>query len=121
MAKQPLVYGPRPGVGERVLILKQDWRDKILSGRKRLEIRGARLRKGDTWLGCGGAIQGKARIEKAVPIRSLEVWQALRLQHLVPGNVLPYKKTWGLPLSDVRRLDRVRYLHRRGVIGIVKI
>ena len=120
MARQPLVHGARPSVGERVLILKEDWLEKILNGRKSIEIRGVRLREGDVWLGCRGAIHGKARIEEAVPIRCLEDWEALRLQHLVPGDVLPYKTIWGLPLSEVRRLDRVHYEHRRGAIGIVK-
>ena len=120
MVKKPFVYGARPDFGERVLILKQKWLDKVLQGHKQLEIRGSRLGEGDCWLGCNGRIQGKARIGEAILINSLGDWATLRDKHLVPGDELPYKKTWGLPLFDICRFTDVRYQHRRGAIGIVK-
>ena len=37
-------FGSTPRVGERILILLEEWLERILDGRKTLEIRGARLR-----------------------------------------------------------------------------
>ena len=114
-------FGPTPRCGERILILRQEWLERILDGTKTLEIRGARLREGDVWLGSQRTISGKARLGPAVPIRTEQEWATLRPQHLVADPVLPYKTTWGLPIQSVTRLrDAVPFLHRRGAIGIVK-
>ena len=113
--------GSTPRFGDRILILREEWLERILDGSKTLEIRGARLREGDVWLGNRGAVSGKARLGPAVPIGTKQEWAALRPRHLVADEALPYKTTWGLPLESVRRLrDAVPYLHRRGAIGIVR-
>ena len=53
-------------------------------------------------------------------IASEEEWAATRAKHRVPGP-RPYKKTWALPVTKVRRMSRpVPYVHPRGAIGIVK-
>ena len=114
-------FGSTPRFGERILVLRREWLQQILDGRKTLEIRGARLREGDVWLGSRCAVFGKARLGSAVPICTEQEWAALRPQHLVAGAALPYKTTWGLPLQSVMRLrDDVPFLHHRGAIGIVK-
>ena len=114
-------FGREPGAGERILILRAEWLERILSGEKTLEIRGARLREGDVWLGCRSNVLGKARLGPAVAIRTKEDWVALRPRHLVANAALPYKSTWGLPLQAVVRFrDAVPFKHRRGAIGIVK-
>ena len=120
MAQQPpLAYGPAPLTGDRILVLKNEWLAMILDGDKTLEIRGARLRQGDCWLGCKGAVYGKACIGEAMQIRTLPEWDALRPEHCVPSPELPYRRTWGLPLRNVSRLARqAPYEHRRGAIGI---
>ena len=114
-------FGLAPRVGDRILILREEWLERILSGQKDLEIRGHRLREGDAWLGCRSNIFGKARLGVAAKIATEQAWAALRSRHLVAGAGLPYKTTWGLPLRSVTRLRaKVPYVHRRGAIGIVK-
>ncbi len=114
-------FGSTPRFGERILILREEWLELILDGRKTLEIRGARLREGDVWLGSRCAVSGKARLGPAVPIGTKQEWAALRPRHLVADAALPYKTTWGLPLQSITRLrDAVPFLHCRGAIGIVK-
>ena len=114
-------FGSAPRFGERILILRAEWLERILDGTKTLEIRGARLREGDVWLGSRCVVSGKARLGPAVRIMTEQEWAILRPQHLVPDLVLPYKTTWGLPLQSVTRLrDAAPFLHRRGAIGIVK-
>ena len=114
-------FSPTPRVGERILILRKEWLERILEGEKTIEIRGTRLREGDVWLGNKGVVSGKARLGPAVLIDTEQEWSALRLQHLVENTALPYKTTWGLPLQSVARLpEGVPFLHRRGAIGIVK-
>ena len=116
-----LFGGDAPRFGERILILRTEWLEHILSERKALEIRGTRLREGDIWLGNNGIVYGKARLGKAKRIRTTKDWQELRHLHLVADDGLPYKKTWGLPLSSVIRLrEAVPFVHRRGVIGIAR-
>ena len=61
-----LKFGPKPRVGERILVLREEWLEHILDGSKSLEIRGLRLRAGDIWLGCRSVIYGKARLGPAI-------------------------------------------------------
>ena len=116
-----LRFGHQPRAGERILILRAEWLESILSGEKSLEIRGMRLREGDAWLGCRRLILGKVCLGVAFPIKTEKNWAALRPRHLVANAALPYKTTWGLPLQNVERLhNAVPFKHRRGAIGIVR-
>ena len=115
------VVGSFPALNARPEPVLEEWLERILDGRKTLEIRGTRLREGDVWLGNRRAVSGKAHLGPAVSIGTKQEWAALRPQHLVADAALPYKTTWGLPLQSVTRLgDAVPFLHRRGAIGIVK-
>ena len=114
-------FGSTPREGERILVFREEWLELILSGQKDLEIRPARLREGDAWLGCKSTIFGKARLGPAAEIATEQEWAALRSRHLVDGVALPYNTTWALPLQSVMRLRAgIPYVHRRGAIGIVK-
>ena len=109
-----------PVCGERVLVLKPQYLDRLLSGEKTLEIRGKALTPGIAWLGAAGMIHGMASLEAARLIDSTHMWQELRSQHCVPGDDLPYKRTWALPIMAVQRLHQpVPYVHPRGAIGVV--
>ena len=44
--------GPEPGAGDRILVLREERLELILRTSKGLEIRSARLREGEIWLGC---------------------------------------------------------------------
>ena len=118
---EPPTFGSTPARGERILILREHWLALILSGEKTLEIRSKRLKQGDIWLGYQKEIVGKAHLGEAIFIDSTEAWNERRSQHLVETRILPYKKTWGLPLAKVSRLrKKVPYVHPRGAIGIVR-
>ena len=120
MGKDTLTFGSTPQVGERVLVLRREWMDKVFDGSKTLEIRDKRLREGDAWLGCKSVVYGKARLGRTVTIDNDDDWAALRPLHLV-ASTRPYKSTCGLPVLAVSRLhEGVPYFHPRGAVGIVK-
>jgi len=114
-------FGSAPFAGERILVLREEWLERILDGSKDLEIRGLRMREGDIWLGCRSVIYGKARLGPAISIRSECEFAALRPRHRIATSALPYKNTFGLPIAAVKRLQNgVPYVHARGAIGVVK-
>ena len=51
---------PRPKPNDKILVLKEAWLAKILSGEKDLEIRGTPLHAGQYWLGCKKQIYARA-------------------------------------------------------------
>ena len=107
--------------GDRILILKPKWLRLLLSGEKDLEIRGGRFKPGKYLLGSGGLIYVSCWLGSAIPIHTPEEWDQLRSRHRVEFPSLPYKKTWGLPVTDVVEVATpVRYRHPRGAIGIVR-
>ena len=111
----------KPCHGDRILIFRRGWLERIFSGEKTMEIRGTRLHEGDVWLGCKSQVLGKARLGAGIHIETESQWTALRPQHLVSDSGLPYKKTWGLPLCAITRLRKaVPFRHPRGAIGIVR-
>ena len=109
-----------PQPGDRILVFRLHWLNLILAGEKDLEIRGRRLSGGQYWLGVRGTIFGLAILEPAIPINSDAAWRRLRHRHLVEGDELPYKKTYGLPIRHCRRVTQTPYEHPQGAVGIVK-
>ena len=110
-----------PETGDRILVLKQPWLHLILNGSKILEIRSSRLSPGKYYLGCRGRIYAEVMLGKPFFISSSSQWADLREEHKVPGDELPYRRTWGLPISNVRVLAAdIHYKHPRGAVGIVK-
>ena len=72
------------------------------------------------WLGTKGIILGRARIHSATEITTDEEWRALRPQHGVESQTRPYKRTYGLRVSEVTRVREGQpYRHPVGAIGIV--
>ena len=84
-----------------------------------LEIRSRKLTPGKYFLGHRSQIYGCAQLGEAFLIDNEEDWAALRTKHRVAGP-RPYKKTWALPVTKVRRVSPVPYVHPRGAVGIVK-
>ena len=101
------------------MILKDHWLNLILGGRKTLEIRGRALKAGKYWLGCRGVNRGEAMLGNAVPIPDEDTWDSLRERHRVESSFLPYKKTYGLPLTSVKKVTPVPFKHTQGAVGIV--
>ena len=110
-----------PHNGDRILVLKQNWLALVLAGDKTLEVRGKRLRAGRCFFGCKGAIYASAALDDAIEILDTQQWDSLRSQHRVPGNDLPYKRTFGLPLHSIERISPpIPFHHPKGAVGIVK-
>ena len=111
----------RPRNGDRILLLKQNWLALVLAGDKTMEVRGKRLRAGECFFGWKGAIYASATLDDAIEIPDAQQWESLRHLHRVPGNVLPYARTFGLPINDVERLNPpIPFHHPKGAVGIVK-
>ena len=109
-----------PQHGDRILIFKEPWLKLILKGEKKMEIRNKGL-TGSWWLGCKGEIRGKAIFGQPVMIPDQETWLSLRSQHLVETEDPPYgARTRGLPVLEVRKVKAVKYLHKKGAVGIVR-
>ena len=49
-----------------------------------------------------------------------QAFRELRHLHCVDLDELPYRKTYGFPISDYERVSPISYVHPRGAIGIVR-
>ena len=105
--------------GDRILIVKPCWSDRILSGEKTLEIRGAAYRPGKYFLGYKRQILAVAQLGKPFRITTTEEWLALRPRHRVMLDEPPYKRTYGSPILSAHRVSPVPFSHPRGAINIV--
>ena len=111
----------KPREGDRILLLKQKWMVLVLAGDKTMEIRGQRLKAGAAYFGWKGVIYASATLGDAIEIRGTQQWGNLRIQHRVPETMLPYKRTFGLPIRNIESLNPpVPFHHPKGAIGIVK-
>ena len=110
----------RPKPGDRILVVRPHWIRLILSGEKTLEIRARNLSPGKYWLGTRGIICGRVKLGPGTLIESIPAWTGLRFRHCVESDLLPYNKTYGLPIQNARRVRRVSYKHPRGAIGLVR-
>lgn len=109
----------RPQVGDRIMVVKQPWLDRILDGAKTMELRGQKHCVGHTWLGAGGYIHGRVKIAQSVPLTE-EEFKARQEEHQWPLSAgLPYKSIYGLILEDVETLPAPISYWRppRGPIG----
>lgn len=119
----PTVDGDVP-VGAAILLLKPEWRDLILDGRKTWEIRGSRCNKPsgtDVFLGNKGKVFGKATFVGCEGPLTVARYAEGQTKHLVQheeGAPLPYKdNTYAWALSDPVRFDRpVPFHHKKGAI-----
>ncbi len=75
---------------------------------------------GQYFLGCRGQIWGRAVLDSGVRIATDAEWVALRGEHRVDTDALPYRRTFGFRILSLERLRRpVPYQHPRGAVGIV--
>lgn len=110
----------------RGLIIKKEWLDLILSGKKTIEIRSSKtscigetiyLLESKTHL-----VRGTCTIQRVEKLDETK-WNETKDKHLVPCkfNQLPYKKSYGWYLQDVTKLDKeFSYSHPKGAVIWVK-
>ena len=66
-------------------------------------------------------IHGRVSLRAATQIHSARAWQHLRHLHCVDTEQLPYKRTFGLPITFCERVSPpIPYARKRGAVGIVK-
>ena len=110
----------KPQKGDRILVYKEPWISLILDQRKKMEIRCMPLSAGTYFLGMQSRILGVIKTGAPRHIPDPEAFRALRPLHRVTGS-LPYKKTYGLPILHVSRINPpIKYRHTKGAVGIVK-
>ena len=104
----PISYSPTPAwhrsADRHILIIKPKWLEKILSGEKDLEIRGAPCCKkvGRTIeLAASGtsAVYGEALVVACYGPLTPAEWEAMRARHRVTSRSLPYKRTYAWELA----------------------
>ena len=102
-------------------MFRDKWLCRILLREKSMEIRGQRLKAGSYLFGCRSRIYARAMIGTPILVDTVQAWQGLRCRHRVQGNQLPYKKTWALPIAELKLYPHSHpYKHKKGAIGIVK-
>ena len=110
-----------PCPGDRILVLKQNWLDLVMSGGKTMEVRSKRLKPGTCFLGSKGSIYASATLGEAIEINDTHQWVSMRHLHRVNTEARPYKRTFGIPICNVACLEApLSYHHPRGAVGIVK-
>ena len=111
----------RPMEGDRGMVLRQEWLERILSGQKTVELRGQRARPGHTWLVMGNRVHGSATITRCKQV-GLAEFMELRGEHRVEMESLPYTCTHALWLSNVETLpETVPFVKLSGSIGWARI
>ena len=112
-------------VGAPVLTIKKQWLDKILSGEKTVEVRGATvrfLRAGDTvYFAESGSqpacVVGKAKFSAVDGPVSADEFVASKRLHCVRSHELPYPRTFFWHFSDAERLCvPVQRVRKRGCV-----
>ena len=117
--------GQRSGIrrsAKRALVVKKEWIDLILSGRKTWEIRGnATTRRG--WIHfaeskAGGKLVGRARLLDCIPLVGKQWRQKNFCRHRVSKQVvLPYKRPHAWVLGEAERfLKPFKYDHKQGAV-----
>lgn len=111
-----------PANGDRILVMRRQWLDLVLSGEKSIEIRAMPLRKGETYfLGCKGHVYGSVVVGEVQRLDSDEEWRVLLPSHLWDRADLPYKRTFAHSLLNLAASAiPVPYQHPRGAIGLVR-
>ncbi len=108
-----------PNPGDRILILKEPWLSMVIQGRKTMEIRSQPL-SGKFFLGFQKRIFGVMTMGSPQHIPDSQAFRRLHQQHRVRGS-LPYKKTFGLPILEVRAIKPpIAFKHARGAVSVVR-
>ena len=103
-----------------ILIVKPFWADKLLSGEKRMEIRGQRCPSklnSTIYISNSGTqkVYGSLVIEKCIGPMSSEEFESFQEMHKVSKS--PYKKTYGWVCTNPVIFETpISYIHKKGAI-----
>ena len=118
-AEAPASRPAWPEPEEPLLVLKQEWTDLVISGRKTLEIRGYSCSPGRWLFGTSKAVFGMLEFGEAFKVTSEKHWQALTPQHCVQEPGRPYgSRCTANPIIDVQVYPApIPYQWQRGCVG----
>ena len=117
-----------PKKGDTILVLDQECLQQVLDLSKTMLIRTGNMKAKWYWLGYGGTIYGRARTRPSVRIGSQIEWEELRPQHRDPRETSKFDRdappdqwtnTFGVVLEDVRCVQYVDYVARKGASTFV--
>ena len=120
MAHPPPPGAIEPAANDKILVFKPQWLARVLSGEKKIEIRGTAYRSGKYYLGTKGMIYAQAHIGHPILCESMKQFRRSQRHHRnFTARSLPYAKTFFLPVLSLHEIRRP-YVHTRGAIGIVR-
>ena len=110
-----------PQIGDRILVVREEWCRKILEGKKTMEIRSTKTRPGLVWLGFDGNVYGQVEITHAKVLTEAE-FRARADAHLWPeDSPVPYTRLCGWNLANAKVLPKpVPYWRQRGPIAWIR-
>ena len=121
--------GKRSGVkrsSKIALVVKPEWLEKILSGKKVWEIRSRNTwRRG--WIHLAASRGGSRLVGRAKLVDSFELTQtdfiAQKTHHCVPySSEMPYKRMYAWVLEKAQRFPKLfRFAHAKGAVIWVKV
>ena len=107
--------------GDKIMVLRKIWLDKILTGEKRIELRGQNLKPAVYFIGHKQRVYGVIRTGPARLVECLADFRELLPLHGLDTHKLPYTRTFAIPIEQVCALEKpVPYKHPRGAIGICR-
>ena len=122
--KRKKMAGGRSGVrrsAKRALVVKKQWLDLILTGRKTWEIRGSSTTKRG-WIHfaesqAGGKLMGRARLVSCHPVPRKSFDQQFD-HHCVPClDMVPYHPPYAWVLKDAEKFENpFEYKHKKGAV-----
>ena len=102
------------------MVLHKMWLDKILTGEKAIEIHAQNLKPG-VFLGRKQLMYGVIRTGPAKLVETFEDFVKLLPLHGLNTCVLPYARTFAIPIEQVCALETpVPYKHPRGAVGFCR-
>lgn len=97
---------PTPQIGDRILVLREEWLRLILDGKKTQEIRNRKTRRGLVWLGLNGKVYGQVEITEVKDLTE-EEFRRCGDAHLWPEDrPVPYKRICGYTLANLKVLSQ---------------
>ena len=110
-----------PPASSVILVMKRVSWDRIVAGKKTLEIKGKPLKPKRYPVGRGGELWGTLVVGPVLVIRTDEEWRALLPLHCWDVEKRPYKKTYALMLCKIESFTTsIRYATQRGQSSITK-
>lgn len=109
----------------KALIIKKQWLDLILNGKKSWEIRGSKTKtrgKIELIQSGSGLVIGCCEIVDCFELNFLDFQNSINKHQIKDFNKLPYKKTYAWVINKAQKYEAPRkYNHPKGAVIWVKV